>query len=267
MRLVYRARVKLRSLLPAADSIGGRTRYLAGIAVFVLAGGLFAASAITARGTNLRSDQVSSVRDLVQQRSEQLARAQRAVDRQRAVVERLALAADVPGLEKAQAQVAALDPVVGSTEVSGAAIRVALDDAPPEMRTNPDVDPNDLVVHQQDVQAVVNAMWRGGARGVQVMDQRIAATTAIKCVGNTLLIQGRVYSPPYVITGVGDQAGILLSLQNDPDVTVYRDYADAFGLGWAVDRLASFTLRPFSVPGRLQFATAPASATTKQPSP
>ena len=245
--------MKLRSLLPTADSLGGRARYLVGIAVFVLAGGLFAASGITARGTNLRSDQVSTVRDLVQQRSEELARTQRAVDRQRAVVERLALAADVPGLEKAQAQVAALDPVVGSTEVSGAAVRVELDDAPPEMRTNPDIDPNDLVVHQQDVQAVVNAMWRGGARGVQVMDQRIAATTAIKCVGNTLLIQGRVYSPPYVITGVGNQAAILLSLQNDPDVTVYRDYADAFGLGWVVDRLAAFTLRPFSVPGRLQW--------------
>ena len=245
--------MKLPRLLPGADFAVGRARYVVGIAVFVLAGGLFAASAITARGTNLRSDQISSIRELVQQRSEQLARTQLRVDRQRAIVERLALAADVPGLEKAQAAMAALDPVVGATNITGAGVQVTLDDAPPEMRTNPDVDPNDLVVHQQDVQAVVNAMWRAGARGVQVMDQRIATTTAIKCVGNTLLIQGRVYSPPYVVTGVGDQARILLSLQDDPDVTVYRDYADAFGLGWLVNRLPSVTLRGYSVPGRLQW--------------
>lgn len=255
--------MKFLRLLPGADSAAGRARYVAGIAVFVLAGSLFAASAITARGTNLRSDQVSSIRDLVQQRSEQLARTQSRVDGQRAVVERLALAADVPGLEKAQAAMAALDPVVGATTVTGAAVRVSLDDAPPEMRTNPDVDPNDLVVHQQDVQAVVNAMWRAGARGVQVMDQRIATTTAIKCVGNTLLIQGRVYSPPYVITGVGDQARILLSLQNDPDVTVYRDYADAFGLGWEVNRLANVALRAYSVPGQLQWVVPVAKESTK----
>ena len=246
--------MKITRLLPGADSLGGRARYVAGISVFVLAGSLFAASAITARGTNLRSDQVSSIRDLVQQRSEELTRTQSRVDKQRAVVERLALAADVPGLEKAQAQVAALDPIVGATSVTGSAVRVVLDDAPPEMRTNPDVDPNDLVVHQQDLQAVVNAMWRAGARAVQVMDQRVAATTAIKCVGNTLLIQGRVYSPPYVVTGLGNQARILWSLQDDPDITVYRDYADAFGLGWSVSRLASVTFRAFSVPARLQWA-------------
>ena len=64
--------------------------------------------------------------------------------------------------------------------------------------------PDDLVVHQQDVQAVVNALWRGGADGVQIMDQRLIATSAVRCVGNTLILQGRVYSPPYTITAVGD---------------------------------------------------------------
>ena len=64
--------------------------------------------------------------------------------------------------------------------------------------------PDDLVVHQQDVQAVVNALWRGGADGVQVMDQRLIATSAVRCVGNTLILQGRVYSPPFTVTAVGD---------------------------------------------------------------
>ena len=36
------------------------------------------------------------------------------------------------------------------------------------------------------------------------MDQRLIATSAVRCVGNTLILQGRVYSPPYRITAIGD---------------------------------------------------------------
>ena len=31
-----------------------------------------------------------------------------------------------------------------------------------------------------------------------VMDQRLVSTSAVRCVGNTLILQGRVYSPPFV---------------------------------------------------------------------
>lgn len=63
---------------------------------------------------------------------------------------------------------------------------------------------DDVVVHQQDVQAVVNALWAAGAEAMTIQDQRVIATSAVRCVGNTLILQGRVYSPPYVITAIGD---------------------------------------------------------------
>ena len=37
-----------------------------------------------------------------------------------------------------------------------------------------------------------------------IQDQRVIATSAVQCVGNTLLLQGRVYSPPYVIKAIGN---------------------------------------------------------------
>ena len=61
-------------------------------------------------------------------------------------------------------------------------------------------DPDDYVIHQQDVQSVVNALWAGGAEAMMLQDQRVISTSAVRCVGNTLILQGRVYSPPYVIT-------------------------------------------------------------------
>ncbi len=51
---------------------------------------------------------------------------------------------------------------------------------------------------------MVNAMWRGGASGVTVMGQRLISTSAVRCVGNTVILQGQVYSPPFVIEAVGD---------------------------------------------------------------
>lgn len=75
---------------------------------------------------------------------------------------------------------------------------------------------------------------------MQVMDQRIVSTSAVRCVGNTLILQGRVYSPPFVVSAVGDTADLGRALDEDPQVALYREYVDLYGLGYVVqpeDRL------------------------------
>lgn len=41
----------------------------------------------------------------------------------------------------------------------------------------------DIVVHQQDVENVVNALWAAGAEAMMLMDQRVISTSAVRCVG------------------------------------------------------------------------------------
>ena len=85
----------------------------------------------------------------------------------------------------------------GTQEVRGPVVVVELNDAKiPADQLPEGVGVDDNVVHQQDVQAVVNALWSGGAEAMMVMDQRLISTSAVRCVGNTLILQGRVYSPP-----------------------------------------------------------------------
>ena len=57
---------------------------------------------------------------------------------------------------------------------------------------------NDYVVHQQDVEAVVNALWAGGAESMMIMDQRVLFNSAVRCSGNVLLCRAK-YSPPFTI--------------------------------------------------------------------
>ncbi|MTD14747.1 DUF881 domain-containing protein [Nakamurella sp. YIM 132087] len=149
-----------------------------------------------------------------------------------------------PQVGRAREQAAGLEAAAGLTAVHGPGLRVSLDDAPRDQDGNyPEgVDPDDLVVHQQDVQAVVNALWAGGAEAMMIMDQRVVTTSAVRCIGNTLLLQGRTYSPPFLITAIGDADRMGAALAVQPGVLLFQQYVDGFGLGYQVETMDDVTL-------------------------
>ncbi|PVC92404.1 hypothetical protein DBP19_15775 [Streptomyces sp. CS090A] len=218
-------------------------------AVFALAGLIFVTSANTAKGTNLRSDSsLLKLSDLIKERSENNAELNDSVASARADIDALAQRDD-GSTEAEDAKLKALEKAAGTTKITGDAVSVTLNDAPPDATANPgypEPQPNDLVIHQQDLQAVVNALWQGGARGIQVMDQRLISTSAVRCVGNTLILQGRVYSPPYKVTAVGDPGKLKQALDNSTAIQNYQLYVKAYGLGWKVDEDDAVTLPGYS---------------------
>ena len=90
------------------------------------------------------------------------------------------------------------------------------------------------MVHQQDVQSVVNALWAGGAEAMMIMDQRVLTTSAVRCIGNTLLLQGRTYSPPFVVTAIGDAARMSAALDADTGRPAVLHYVEKYGLVYEV---------------------------------
>jgi uncharacterized protein YlxW (UPF0749 family) len=75
-------------------------------------------------------------------------------------------------------------------------------------------------------------------------------------VGNTLLLQGRVYSPPYRITAIGDVQGMRKALDDSAAVQVYREYVSVFQLGYEVRDLGEVTMPAFTGSVDLRYATA-----------
>jgi uncharacterized protein YlxW (UPF0749 family) len=200
------------------------------------AGVMFATSAATAKGTDLRA----SGGDLPGLIREQTRKNAVAADRLRTLrsdVDRLS-AAQAPGdlrVTQLTRKADALSLAAGTEAVVGPTVTVTLDDARTVPSTLPDgLSVDDYVVHQQDVQAVVDALWQGGAEAMMLMDQRVISTSAVRCVGNTLILQGRVYSPPYRITAMGDPHAMRDALEASPEVQIYRQYVDAVGLGYDV---------------------------------
>jgi len=204
---------------------------------FAAAGVLFATSAGTANGGDLRGTR-SDLGDLIRAEQQRADALSRQVDRLRGEVEAAtdqAGAADRRvGAEQRRAH--GLELAAGTAPVVGPSVTVTLSDAPRSAdRVLPEgTTPDDVVVHQQDVQGVVNALWSGGAEAMQIMDQRVIATSAVRCVGNTLILQGRVYSPPYKITAIGDPERLSQALDDSADVATYRYYVDTYGLIYQV---------------------------------
>jgi uncharacterized protein YlxW (UPF0749 family) len=226
--------------------------------VLALGGLLMATSAQTARGTDLRSARLSDLADLVRAQAARVDAAQAGVQQLRTQVDALTATAVGGPVAAARAQGDRLAPGAGLTPMTGPGLVVTLDDArrDPGSPLPAGVTADDLVVHQQDLQAVVNALWRGGAQGMQVQDQRLISTSAVRCVGNQLILQGRVYSPPYVIRAVGNQQQLLASVNEDTYLQNYLQYVAAYGLGWKLDQPKAMTLPAYSGTVDLQYAKA-----------
>lgn len=227
--------------------------------VLAIAGLLFAITGTTARGTNLRSGENTRLIDLIQAAQERNDRSNTRGDRLRTQVERLAVQAEDPQVQQVRKAGDAIAGAAGLTPLTGGGLTVTLDDAPAGAIDRsypglPEPTPDDLVVHQQDLQAVVNALWAGGATAIQLMDQRIISTSAVRCVGNVLILQDRVYSPPYAVTAIGDVSGLSNALAESSAISNYREYVDAYGLGWNVEKHARITVPAYTGSLDLRFA-------------
>ena len=214
--------------------------------VSVFAGILFVANA------QLFADQdpaPTSVRELAAEEMKRLEVLESEVGELRAERDALVTASDI--------QIVVPDPDVvmaaSATPLAGPGVRIRMWDAPTPPAASP-FDANDLVVHQQDLEAVINALWAGGAEGVAVQGERLTTTSGIRCVGNVLLLHGRQYSPPYVIEAIGDPEELSQAISASSAITTYLDYVAIAGLGWEMVELRELRLEAYAGTGTLLYA-------------
>lgn len=230
-----------------ADDGRATRRWRALVPIVCLVAGMgFAASARASHGNDLRSASNPGLAGTVRAAEQRVHAADRQVRQLQAAVNQAAKEAgrDDSAVARAQAKVSPQFQPGGLTAVHGPGIEVILDDAPGEPAGG-NVDPNQLVVHQSDLQAVVNALWAGGAEAMSIAGQRVIATSAVRCVGNTLLLNGEVYSPPFRVAAIGPSATMLTRLASSPGVKLFREAAEFYGLGYTVDLQDRIDLPPY----------------------
>ncbi|CAB4715148.1 MAG: DUF881 domain-containing protein [Actinobacteria bacterium] len=232
-----RPSARARALLRRAR--GGLTPWrVATPAVVLLSGSLFAVSAVNSDGTDLRPGRYTDLASLVRAESDQYEELRQRVQDLTGEVADLTAEVDNPAAAGFQAQIEELKDPAGLVPRTGAGVTVTLSDSPQDVALTSDVPRNWLLVHQQDIQSVVNAMWRGGATAVTIQGQRIISTTGIKCEGNSVTLQGVPYAQPYVISGVGDPDAIEAAIQDDgylQDYVAQSERPDV-QIGWGMEQ-------------------------------
>lgn len=213
-------------------------------------------SMMHARGTDLRGGAHSSLIDLVDQQRSRVTALQEQAEQLQDQVSALSKAVSGNQIDTLHHKVGRLTGPVGLEKLSGPGIVVTLDDSPKAGKpTSSGIDQNLLVVHQQDIQAVVNALWAGDAKGISLQGVRLISTTGIKCVGNTVLLHGVPYSPPYRIVAIGNPTKLYDALQASRQVQIYREYIQApYHLGWSLRLAKSLTVPAYEGTLSLEFA-------------
>ena len=216
----------------------------------MLAGLMFATSASTARGTDLRTTRSVRLSELIRDQQRRVGALEAHATRLRRDIEAATDAVSHGDARVAEMQRAndALAGPAGLSPLVGRGVHVTLDDAPrlaPGEQRPGNPSPDDLVVHEQDILAVINALWAGGADAVAVMGDRIIGTSAVRCVGNTLLLHGRVYSPPFVVEAIGDPARLQRALDEAPGVQHFLSFVAAYGVGFAVTEIDEIRVKGY----------------------
>lgn len=215
----------------------------------------FATSAHDSRGTELRVPNTGNLAGLVRAAESQVRAEDRTLSALQAQVAAATKQAGVgnSAVAQAQARVEPLRDPGGLTAARGPGVEVVLNDAPSQIAG---VDPNQLVVHQSDLQGVVNALWAGGAEAMSIAGQRVIATSAVRCVGNTLLLNGEVYSPPFRVVAIGPSTQLQKNLDESPAVKLFKQAAEFYGLGYTVDAQPQLEVPAYTSPISLIYARA-----------
>ncbi|HHV07580.1 MAG TPA: DUF881 domain-containing protein [Firmicutes bacterium] len=99
----------------------------------------------------------------------------------------------------------------GLTELQGPGLVITLNDSTRVAQAGQD--PNLFLIHDEDLLKLVNELKAAGAEAITVNEQRVVASTEIRCAGPTISVNNNRISPPYVIQAIGDPAGLESALK------------------------------------------------------
>lgn len=184
--------------------------WVAPVTVMALVLGMLLAASLktqqTIRSSSLPSNRFSGLAAAYQQQQQQLEMANEEISKLRERTTKyeneMASASEKAKLLNQALQEAKF--LAGLTQVEGSGIEIILQDSKKRPPANSPLPLENYIVHDTDLQRVVNELHAAGAEAVSINGQRIIANTAIRCVGPTVQVNGIALSSPYVISAIGD---------------------------------------------------------------
>lgn len=106
--------------------------------------------------------------------------------------------------------------LAGLTDVKGPGIVVVLSDSkiplPAGMPAGVLGAAPPSIIHDTDINQVVNELKATGAEAVSVNDQRLVAVSPVRCAGPTVFVNNTPQTPPYIIKAIGNPKNLATAL-------------------------------------------------------
>lgn len=137
----------------------------------------------------------------------------------------------------AEHQIKENNKILGLTDVTGDGIIITLQDN--SNATGKEAFIDNYLVHDSDLRTLINELWNAGAEAISINGQRIIATTAVACDGNTIKINGETTGTPFEIKAIGiglygaiarpggyykfmEETGVNTSIRNQNNISITK---------------------------------------------
>ena len=137
--------------------------------------------------------------------------------------------------------------LAGKADIKGKGIIVTLRDNTDDVKNNDDRNTMLSLVHDVDIQNLVNELSSAGAEAISVNDERLVATSEIRADGFTILINNNKLTNPFIIKAIGDPDILECTLKMRDSVA---EQLRAFGLLAAMEKPETLTIPMYK--GELQ---------------
>ena len=137
--------------------------------------------------------------------------------------------------------------LVGQEPVRGPGLRITVDDAKDAVEGG--------TVLDSDLQELVNGLWQAGAEAVAINGNRLGPTTAIRTAGNSVNVNFRALTPPYVVTAIGDPDTLPARFSETRGGQSWADLETNYGIRFDTETVPTLVL-PGAPAGRLRLGHA-----------
>ena len=142
-------------------------------------------------------------KSIIQQRAEELTERLRAAEKDREELtkqlEQLRL-----GYEENSANNKRLQAMAGELPLVGKGVVVTIEDSTLTLAQTKGQDKNLYIIHDEDLLRVINELRAAGAEALALNDQRLLATSEVRCAGPTVVVNDTRVAAPFVIKAIGN---------------------------------------------------------------
>lgn len=136
----------------------------------------------------------------------------------------------------------------GLTNVYGSGVVITMKDG---SMSSTKYDQNLFIIHDEDVLKVINELRASGAEAISINDERILATSEIRCAGPTISVNNKKYAAPFVIKAIGDPDTMESALLIKGGIA---EYLDKWGITLEIEKSPDIMIKAYSGEGRQSYA-------------